>query len=230
MEKLEDNKNKINIRDIKSPFIIKNIFSFLSEKQKLNMVMYNQQSQKLLVLDIKDYKKISGKYKIGGKNGKGKVYFIGSYKLEFEGEYLNGKEKEKENYYNAILIFEGEYLDGKRNGKGKEYNYYDGKLKFEGGYLNGKKDGKGKEYYYDGKLKFEGEYLNGKRWNGKWKKYNYKDAKLIFEGEYLNGERNGKGKEYYKDGKLLFDGEYLNGNKWNGMERDIIKKIILILK
>jgi len=36
-------KNKINIRDINSPFIKKIIFSFLSEKEKLNMIMYNKQ-------------------------------------------------------------------------------------------------------------------------------------------------------------------------------------------
>jgi len=78
---------------------------------------------------------MSGKYKIGGKNGKGKEYLLYSNKLLFEEAYLNGKEKEKENYK---LLFEGQYLNGKKNGKGKEYNYH-GELKFEGEYLNGKK-------------------------------------------------------------------------------------------
>jgi len=63
------------------------------------MVMYNKQFQKLLLVDIKNYKKMSGKYKIGGKNGKGKEYLIDSNKLIFEGEYLNGKEKES--YYSV---------------------------------------------------------------------------------------------------------------------------------
>jgi len=164
MDEIEKIKNTINIRDIKSDFIKKNIFLYLSEKQILNMVMYNKKFKELLLVDIKNYKKMSGKYKIGGKNGKGKEYLIDSNKLEFEGEYLNGKEKE--NYYNGRLIFEGEYLNGKKNGKGKEYNYFR-QLEFEGEYLNSKRNGKGKEYYNNDKLKFEGEYLNGERWNGK---------------------------------------------------------------
>ena len=167
MDEIENIKNIINIRDINSSYIITNLFSFLSEKQILNMVIYNQQFQKLLLVDIKNYKKISGKYKIGGKNGKGKVYLIDSNELIFEREYLNGKEKE--NYNIGKLIFEGEFLNGKKNGKGKEYNYND-ELVFEGEYLNDKRNGKGKEYNYNGELEFEGEYLNGKK-NGKGKKY-----------------------------------------------------------
>jgi len=40
MDTFEDNKNKINIREIKSSFVLKNIFSFLSKKQILNMIIY----------------------------------------------------------------------------------------------------------------------------------------------------------------------------------------------
>jgi len=92
-------KNKINIRDINSPFIKKIIFSFLSEKEKLNMIMYNKQLQNVLLVNIKNYKTMSGKYRVGEKNGKGKEYLIES----------------------NILIFDGEYLNGERNGKGKEF-------------------------------------------------------------------------------------------------------------
>ena len=60
-------------------------------------------------VDIEDYKKASGRYKIVEKNGKGREYILNSNKL----------------------IFEGEYLNWKRNGKGKEY-YNNGKLEFEG--------------------------------------------------------------------------------------------------
>ena len=59
-------------------------------------------------------------------------------------------------YNNGKLEFEGEYLNGKRNGKGKEYDDFDGRLIFEGEYLNGKRHGKGKEYK-DGELIYEGE-------------------------------------------------------------------------
>jgi len=76
MDKIGNIKNRVNIRDINSSFIITNIFSFLSEKQILNMIMYNKLFQNLLFVNIKNYKKISGIYKIGEKNGKGKEYLI----------------------------------------------------------------------------------------------------------------------------------------------------------
>ena len=91
MAELEDNKNNINIRDIKSSYIIKEIFSFLHEKQQLNMVIYNNDLQKAILVDIEHYKNISGKYKIGEKNGKGKEYLLKTNKLIFEGEYLREK-------------------------------------------------------------------------------------------------------------------------------------------
>jgi len=51
----------------------------------------------------------------------------------FEGEYLNGK-RWNVNEYNKNGIIEFEIKNG--NGKVKEYYEYD-KLKFEGEYLNG---------------------------------------------------------------------------------------------
>ena len=159
-----------NIEDIKSSYIIKEVFSFLYEKQKLNMIIYNKQLQNIFGVNIEDYKKISGKYKIIEKNGFGKEYKLGTNRLIFEGEYINGKRhgKGKEYYYDGKLKFEGEYLNGKKwNGKGKEYYYCNDELKFEGEYLNGERNGKGKEYDDDGKIIFEGEYLNGKRVNKK---------------------------------------------------------------
>ena len=230
MIEYKEEKSFVNIRNIKSSYIIKKVLSFLDEKKKLNIIIYNKEFQKMISVNLKDYKSISRKYKIGEKNGKGKE-FNNKGKLIFEGEYLNGKRNgEGIEYDDGILIFEGEYLNGKRNGRGKEYNYKN-QLVFEGVYLKGKRlDGKGyningnleydikkgkgyiKEYKKNGYggLIFEGEYLNGKG-----KKYNY-DGILIFEGEYLNGERNGKGKELYRNGKLKFEGEYFNGKQWTG--------------
>jgi len=98
MNELKENKNKINYRDIKSSYITKRVFSFLYEKQKLNMIINNKKLQKICLIDIEDYKNISGKYKTGKKNGKGREYIINT----------------------KILIFEGEYLNGRKNGKGKE--------------------------------------------------------------------------------------------------------------
>ena len=110
-----EDMNKITIIDLKAP-ILKIIFSFINEKKKLNIIINNKKLQNKLEINIKNYKKISERYKIGERNWKGKEY-------NFKGE----------------LLFEGEYLNGKRwNGKGKEYNWND-ELIFEGEYLNGKK-------------------------------------------------------------------------------------------
>ena len=114
MTEFENIQYKINNRHIKSSYILKTILSFLNEKQKLNMIIYNKELQKIYLVGIEEYKNISLKYRIGERNGKGKEYNIS----------IN------------IMIFEGEYLNGKRNGKGKEY-YDNGKLKFEGEYFNG---------------------------------------------------------------------------------------------
>ena len=43
MDEFGDIKYKINIRDIKFSYIIKKIFSFLIEKRKLNIIMYNKE-------------------------------------------------------------------------------------------------------------------------------------------------------------------------------------------
>ena len=190
MAENENVKSKINIRNIKSSYILKTLLSFLNEKQKLNMIKYNKGFQKMFSLELKDFKRTSNRYKIAEKNGKGKEYILNTSLIIFEGEYLNGKRngKGKEYYDDGKLEFKGEYINGKRR-KGKEY-YDDGKLEFEGEYLNGKRNGKGKNYYYDGKIEFEGEYLNGKRWNGKG--YN-KNGNVEFE--IKNGD--GKVKEYY---------------------------------
>ena len=57
MSEFEDNKSKINYRDIKSSFIKKKIFSFLYEKKKLKMIEYNKELQKVCLISIEDYKK-----------------------------------------------------------------------------------------------------------------------------------------------------------------------------
>jgi len=246
ISKIEDIKPYFNfLKNIKSGFNFKEIFSFLRKQKLLNLIIYNKHLQNTLNINIEDYKKISGKYKKGKKDGKVKIYKLNTNILIFEGEYIKGEKNGKgiEYYDNGKLKFKGKYLNGKRIGKGKEYDYR-GKLEFEGEYLNGERNGKGKEYYdkdkiefedeYNDILEFKGEYLNDNRRDSRGYNINgniefqignenkevkdyYNDDKLKFEGEYLNGERNGKGKEYYyKEDKLKFEGEYLNGNRWNG--------------
>jgi len=188
------------IEDIKSLYIIKKVFSFLNEKQKLNIIIYNKQLQNIFGVNIDDYKKISGKYRII-ENGYGKEYELGTNRLIFEGEYINGKRNGiGKEFDDGKLKFEGEYSNGERNGNGKEYDYHN-QLIYDGKYLNGERwNGEVKDYYYNDKLKFEGEYFNGKIWNGKG--YN-NDGDLEFE--LINGK--GKVKEYDYDGKLKFEGE-----------------------
>ena len=122
MDKFGIIKTGKSIVSIESVYILKDIFSFLSEKQKLNLIIYNKQLQKKIDINIEDYKRINGKYRKGKKNGKGKEYDI----------------------LTNNILFEGEYINGRRNGKGKEYDQY-GDIKFEGEYLNGKRNSKGKE-------------------------------------------------------------------------------------
>ena len=89
--------------------MIRDLFSFIDEKKKLEIIKYNKSMQNIISINIMDYKFLSQKYII------------------FE---ENGQMKEYDKYYN-ILLFEGMYMNWKKNGKGKEY-YEDGKLKFEG--------------------------------------------------------------------------------------------------
>ena len=134
MNKLEEKP----LESIKSLYILKRVLSFLPEKEKLNLIIYNKQIQKTLDIDIEEYIKISGKFKIGKKNGKGKEYLLNTDKLIFEGEYKNGRKNGKglEYYNNEKILFEGEYLNGKRwNGKG--YNKT-GNIEFEIKEGNGK--------------------------------------------------------------------------------------------
>ena len=45
----EDIKSKIDLREIKSSYIKKIIISFLNEKQKLEIIKYNKELQKISI-------------------------------------------------------------------------------------------------------------------------------------------------------------------------------------
>ena len=113
MDEFENIKSETNIeKSIKSLYILNDIFSFLSERQKLKIIIYNKHLQKELEINIENYKKISGIYKEGERNGKGKEYIISNDIITLVGEYLNrGRNGKGKNILpNNILIFEGEYL------------------------------------------------------------------------------------------------------------------------
>ena len=138
------------VENIKSNFFVRYLFSFLDDVKQLYLVKYNKRLQKLLNINIMNYRFFNGKYIEYDRNGIGKIY----------------------DCFSNNLIFEGEFINGKKNGKGKEFDN-NGNLIFEGEYLNNKRNGKGKEYFSVGNVKFEGEYLNGRKWNGKgYNKYN----------------------------------------------------------
>ena len=226
-------KKNVGLLNINSKYILKNIFSLISERIKLDIAIYNKTLQEKLELKIDDYKEFSGKIKKGERNGYGEEYDCDKNSLLFEGEYKDNKKNGKgKEYDNGDLIFEGEYLNGKKI-SGKGFDEY-GKV-----ILILEKNGKGKEYYDNGKIQFEGEYINGLRWKGKGYNYEgkeefeikngngfgkefYSNGKIKYEGEYLNGRRNGKGKSYRDylrldkwDSYLEFEGEFFNGKKWN---------------
>ena len=241
MDKKKESTNSLpNILSIvKSIYVTNEIFSFLTERKKLTIFIYNKELQNNLDITIEDYKYASKRYKLIEDDGKGKEFKLNTNILIFEGEYTNGIKNGngKEYYDNGVVKFEGEYLNGIKNGEGKEY-YDNGKIKFEGEYSNTEKDGNGKEYYSNGKIKFEGKYFKGKKWDGKI--YNYKckkiceikngkgtikdfydNGKLKFEGNYSNGKKNGEGKEYYDNGKIKFE-VYMGMKKEAKKEKNIM--------
>ena len=117
--KNDDNKTPKSgdiINSIKALLILRKVFSFILEKKKLDIIIYNKQIKQKFNIDIEYYKKESGKFKICERNGLGREYVLNT----------------------SIKIFEGEYKNNKRKGKGKAYRY-NGNLAFEGEYLNGKK-------------------------------------------------------------------------------------------
>ena len=212
------------LKQIKSTYFSINVFSFVDEKRKLDLVKYNKKFQNKLNISLINYKLFSGYYIIHEGNDMWKIYNAFTDNLIFEGNYLNGKGKEYDGQ--TEWKFEGQYLNGKRNGDSREYcdNH---NLICECVYKNGLKNGKCIIYYNDGKISLEGEFLNGKEWNTKEYDKNgniineIKNGKgiiikydefdnIIFRGEYLNGLKNGKGKEFFSNGKLKFEGEYLN--------------------
>ena len=83
------------LENIKSIYTSKNIFSFISEEKKLNLMKYNKLLQQKYEIDIYNYKIFSGKYIREEINGISKIYNAYTDTLIFEGEYLKGEKMEK---------------------------------------------------------------------------------------------------------------------------------------
>ena len=153
-------------KNIKSNYILQNIFSYIDKPIFLKIVYCSKSIQKKLGITIDDFKNVSRKIL-----RKEKSFSI--LEKEVDTVYIQGTD---------IKVFKGHYKNGKKNGKGKEY-YTNKKKKFEGNYFNGIKiSGTGYdkfgnviykienkkviEKYKNGKPVFKGEYLNGKKYNG----------------------------------------------------------------
>ena len=78
------------------------IFSNIIEKRQLQLIQYNKHLQKILKINILNYRIFSGKYIEYESTTKGKIFDAYNDKLIFEGEFLNGKKMEKEK--NIIMM------------------------------------------------------------------------------------------------------------------------------
>ena len=90
--------------NIKSKPNFQEVFSFLSEKRLLKLVIYNKQFQNKLEKRLIDYKIMSGKYIIYEGTNQGKICDDISHKLIFEGGLLKGKKMEKEKNTTLMVI------------------------------------------------------------------------------------------------------------------------------
>ena len=80
------NIQNINLKhSIKSKYLLQEIFSYLYENIKLKIIKNNKAYQKLLDINIENFKKLSGRYKIRVKNGNWEEYNIKNNKLLYKG-------------------------------------------------------------------------------------------------------------------------------------------------
>ena len=100
------------LNKIKSKYILHNVLIHVNNIQKLNTLRFNKRIQNRLEINIIDYRRLSGKYKII-KDNELKIY----------------------NSYNDRILFEGQYSNGNKNGKGREYDL-EGRIIFEGEYYD----------------------------------------------------------------------------------------------
>ena len=81
-----ESSNVFLYQSIKSPYILKYILSFLYEKKKLNLIIYNKKFQRKLGINIHKYKEISGKIKEGERIGYGIEYKLGTNIQKLKGK------------------------------------------------------------------------------------------------------------------------------------------------
>ena len=98
--------------NIKSSFILKQLFSYLGKREILKIVKYNQRLFNRLNINLIDYKIFSGRFLIFEENGKAKEFNCCSDEdnnLLYEGYYINGKKNGRgKEFLGNLLLFEGE--------------------------------------------------------------------------------------------------------------------------
>ena len=77
------------MENIKSEIILKKLFNYIFEKNKLKIIKYNKRLQNTLNISIINYKLFSGRYIVLEKNNKGKEYNSLDDEILYDGEYLN---------------------------------------------------------------------------------------------------------------------------------------------
>ena len=81
------------LKKIKSTYFSKNVFSYLNERIKLNIIKYNKALQKIANINIINYKIFTRSYIIIEKNEKIKIYNSYTNQLLLEGEIFKRKNK-----------------------------------------------------------------------------------------------------------------------------------------
>ena len=89
----------MSLNNIKSSYFTFMLFSYLNEGTKLKIVLYNKRLQKLLDINLINFKIFSGRYVELQQNGEWKELSSYDDYLIFERQYLNGKRNGKEIFY-----------------------------------------------------------------------------------------------------------------------------------
>lgn len=151
----------------------------------------------------KNGNKYHGQFKNNQPNGYGLFH---SSKIEYEGEFLNGKFSGIGILKDLITgdIYRGEFLNGKFNGVG--HLKYANNDEYIGEFKDGFRNGKGQLSTHNGESYF-GLWLNNLR-NGK-AQSSY--MKCTYEGYYKNGKKHGRGVLKTAAGDTLY-GNFSEGN------------------
>ena len=72
---------------IKSAYFIQKLFSYINDERKLKLVIYNKTIQKIIDINLTNYKFMTRKYIVYESKGFAKEYDIYNDRLIYKGEY-----------------------------------------------------------------------------------------------------------------------------------------------